>query len=43
MSINVLIAFGKIKETIASLAPPECDVDYIKDIYTVSYHLSRDM
>ena len=37
VSINVLIDFGKIKETIASLAPSECDVDYIKDIYTVSY------
>ena len=42
MSINVLIDFGKIKETIASRASSDCDNDYIKDIYTVS-SLSRDM
>ena len=38
-SINVLIDFGKIKETIASPAPSECDIDYIKDIYMVRYSL----
>ena len=37
MSINVLIDFGKIRENIASRASSECGIDYIKDIYTVSY------